>query len=85
MEQKIQKKFFIFHIISFEFGVKNSLNLEHDTCHWHSMCQQTPKRTHLQLGEIFFKSTSLRVMEKLDKSALMGIFQVLGTLSHVDF
>ena len=38
MEQKIQKMFFVSQIIAFELGVANSLNLEQDTCHRHSMC-----------------------------------------------
>ena len=29
MEQKIEKKFFVFQIIAFELGVANSYNLEH--------------------------------------------------------
>ena len=31
MEQKIQKKFFVFQINVFELGVANSHNLEQDT------------------------------------------------------
>ena len=38
MEQKIEKKFFVFKIIAFELGVANSLNLEHDPCHRQSLC-----------------------------------------------
>ena len=38
MEQKIQKKLFVFEIIAFELGVPNSCNIEHDTGHQHSMC-----------------------------------------------
>ena len=38
MEQKIEKKFFVFQIIAFELGVTNSHNLEQDTCRRQSMC-----------------------------------------------
>ena len=38
MEQKIQKKFFVFQILAFELGVANSPNVEQDTCHQQSMC-----------------------------------------------
>ena len=38
MEQKGEKKFFVFQIIAFELGVANSLNLQQDTYHRQSMC-----------------------------------------------
>ena len=38
MEQKIEKMFFLFQIIAFELGVANSLNIQYDTWHRHSMC-----------------------------------------------
>ena len=37
MEQKKEKKFYVFKIIAFELETTNSLNLEQDTCHWQSM------------------------------------------------
>ena len=76
----MEKKFFVFQIIAFELAVSNSPNLEKDTCHRRSMCEQTPLRFHLSLGEIFSKSNSLRMMKKLDKSVLMDISQVFVTL-----
>ena len=84
MEQKIEEKFFVFQIIAFEKEVANSDKLRQDTWHRQSMCQQTPRRFHLTLGETFSKSTSLGIMKKHDESALMHISQVFGTLSHVD-
>ena len=84
MEQKIHKKFFVFQIIAFELGVANSRDIEQDICHRQSMCQQTPLRFHLTLGEIFSKSTSLRMMRKHDKRTLMEVWKVFGTLSHID-
>ena len=85
MEQKIQNKFSVFQIIAFELGVENSHNLEQDTCHWQPVIEKTPLRLHLTLGEIFSKSTSLRMMKKLEKWALMEILQLFATLSHVDY
>ena len=38
MEQKIEKKFFVFHILAFELEVANSRDIEKDTCHRHSLC-----------------------------------------------
>ena len=79
MDLKNQKKFSVLKIIAIESGTKNSLNLEKDTCHWQSMCYQTPLRFNISPSEIFFKSGSLRVMRKYDEILLMQIFQVFGT------
>ena len=38
MEQKIQKKLFVFQIIAFQLGVANSRNIEQDTSHQQPMC-----------------------------------------------
>ena len=38
MEQKIDKKIFVFMIIAFESAAANSHNREQDTCHRQSMC-----------------------------------------------
>ena len=84
MEQKIQKKFFVFQIIAFELAVANCGNSEQDTCNWRSIRQQTPLRFDLTLGETFSKSTSLRIMEKHDKTAVMEILQAFWILSHAD-
>ena len=42
-------------------------------------------KMNLILGETFSKPISLRMMKKHDKSSLVNIWQVFGTLSHVDF
>ena len=38
MEQKTEKKVFIFKVIAFEQITANSQNPEHDTCNRQSMC-----------------------------------------------
>ena len=38
MEQKIEKKFFVFQVIAFQLGVANSRNIEQDTCHQQPIC-----------------------------------------------
>ena len=80
MEQKYPKKFSILKIIAFESGSTNSLNLEKDTCHWQSMCYETPLRFNISLREIFSKSGSPRLMKKYDESALMPVLQEFGSL-----
>ena len=80
----MEKKFFVFQIIAIELGVANSRNVQQDTWHRQAMCQQTHQSFHLTLGETFSKSTSLRMLKKDEKIALMEISQGFGTLSHVD-
>ena len=67
-------------INSFESGMTNSHNPEQDTCHWQSVFYETSLRFNISLREIFFKSDSLRVMEKYDEGALLKILQECGTL-----
>ena len=80
IDLKNQKKFLVLKIIAFQSGSTNSLNLEKDTCHWQSMCYETPLRFNISLREIFSKSGSPIVMKKYDESALMQISQDFGTL-----
>ena len=80
LEQKKQEKVLLLKITAFELGTKNSQNPEQDTFYWQSMCYETSLRFNISLREIFFKSSSLRVMKKYDESALMPILQVFGTL-----
>ena len=79
MEQKVQKKFFVLKIITFESGTTNSHNPERDSCHWQSMCYETPLPFNISLREIFSKSRSLRGMKKYDESALMQILEESGS------
>ena len=80
MEQKNQKKWLVFKIITFESGTRSSHYPEQDICHWQSMCYETPLRFNISLREIFSKSGSPIVMKKYDESALMQISQDFGTL-----
>ena len=80
MEQNNQKNFLVLKIIAFESERANSHNPEQDTCHWQSMFYETPLRFKVSLREIFFKSGSLRVMEKQYESALAMILQEFGSL-----
>ena len=66
--------------IAIELGATSSVNLGRDTCHWQSMCYQTSLSFNISQREIFFKSDSVRVMEKYDESGLIYILQGFGTL-----
>ena len=78
MEEKLQKKGFVFHIMAFELGVSNSQNFEQDTCHRMSMCSQTPLKFHLTLGETISKLTSLRMMKNIIKAPSYTFRKYLG-------
>ena len=80
IDLKNQKKFLVLKIIAFQSGSTNSLNLEKDTCHWQSMCYETPLRFNISLREIFSKAWSPIVMKKHEESALMHISQDFGNL-----
>ena len=45
---------------------------------------KNPLRFYLTLAETYPKSTFLRMMEKHDKSTIIDILQVFGTLPHVE-
>ena len=79
-EEKNQKKFLVLKIIAFECETKNSHNSKDDTCHWQSMCYETPRRFNISLREIVSESGSLRVTKKYDESALTQILQEFRTL-----
>ena len=80
MEQKNEKKLLLLKVIAFAWETTNFHNLEEDTCHWQSVCYETPLRFNMSLREIFPESGSLRVMKQYDESALMMILQKFGTL-----
>ena len=80
MKQKNRKKLLGLNVIQFESGMTNSQNPEQETCHWQSMCQETPPRFNISLKEIFSKRGSPEVMKKYDESALMKISQDFGNL-----
>ena len=71
MEQKIEKILLVSKGIVFALGATNSQNPQEDTCHWQSICYETPLRFNMSLKEIFSRSASLRVMKKFDENALM--------------
>ena len=79
-EEKNQKKFLVLKIIAFEYETTNFHNSKDDTCHWQSMCYETPRGFNISLREIVSESGSLRVTKKYDESALTQILQEFRTL-----
>ena len=80
MAKKNEKTFFLLKIIGFESGTTNSLNLEKNTCHWQSIYYETSPRFNISLREIFFKTDSIRVMEKYYERNLSQMLQGFGTI-----
>ena len=80
MDWKNRKKFSVLKMIAIELATTSSLNLEKDTCHWHSKCYETSLKFNISLREIYLQSSSIRVTEKYDENTLMKILQVFGTL-----
>ena len=74
------EKVFGFEDNSLYSGPKNSQNPENDTCHWRSMCYETPLTFSTSVREIFPKWRCLREMKKHDESFLMQILQECGSL-----
>ena len=58
----------------------NFHNPEQDTCHWQSMCYETPLSFKISLKEILCKLGSIIVMKKYGESVLMQILQEFRTL-----
>ena len=80
MEEKNDKMFSVLKIMAFESERTNSHNPEQDSCHWQSMCYETPLRFNISLREIISESIFLRVMKKYDENGRMMILQDFGTL-----
>ena len=74
MEEKVEKKFFVFQIIVTDLAAANSHYYKENTCHRQSMCQQTVLRLHTSLEDTFSNSISPRVMKKYDKSVVVQIW-----------
>ena len=84
MEEKDEKKFFVFQIIVTDLAAASSHYYKENTCHRQSMCQQTVLRLHTSLEETFSNSISPRAMKKYDESVVVQIHAVFETPLRVD-
>ena len=85
MQQKIQKKFFLFETIASELVTLNCLYKEENTCNRHSVCWERLLRFSMSLTETFCKSIAFTVINKYGKAAAMQISTIFGHLYHVAF
>ena len=73
MEKKMQKKFFVFERITSEFVALNCLYQEENTCHRHSVFQETVLRFCILLTETFCNIIAFAVIKKYGKGAVLQI------------
>ena len=73
MKKKIQKKFFVFEIIPSEFVALNCLYQEENTCHRHSVGEETDSRFYISLIETFCKTIDFPVINKYGKGSVLQI------------
>ena len=73
MKKKIQKKFSLFEIITSEFLALNCLYQEQNTCHRHSVCEETVLRFCMSLTETFCQTIDFPVINKYGKGGVAEI------------
>ena len=81
MKKKIQKKRFVFEIITAEFVALSCLYQEENTCHRHSVSWETVVRFCTSLTENFYKTIDFPVINKYGKEAFFKVEQCLGTFT----
>ena len=73
MKKKIGKKLFFFEVILSEFVVLNCLYQKENTCHRHSVCEETVLRFCILLSKTFHKKIAFQVIHKYGKGAVLQI------------
>ena len=71
MAQTIRDMFLVSKITAFELVAVKSHCYEQNSCHGQLLCYQTVLRFQTSVRAIFSNTTSTRVMEKVDKSAVV--------------
>ena len=61
-QKKIKKKFLVSEITTCEMAAVNCLYYEGNTCHGHSMCEETVLRLCISVGEIFSNAIAFTVI-----------------------
>ena len=84
MEQKIRKSFLVSLIITSELVAVIFHNYKENTCHRHLLHYQTVLRFQTTVTATFFNTTSIRVMNKHDKSATVKIIAVFFSMLIVE-
>ena len=79
MQWKIQKKSFVFEIMTFEIVAVNSAYCCRNTCHRQLMREQTVLRFYIRLKVTFSNSIYLELTRKEGNSSAVLISGVFGT------
>ena len=85
MKKKIQIKFFVFEMLASEFITLNWLYQEENTCHRHSVCQETVLRFYISLTEAFCNTIVVTVIKKFGKQAALQFSTKFERIYHVAF
>ena len=81
--KKIEKKFFVFEIISSELLTLNILYEGENACHQQSMCQQTILGFSISLKETCSNVIISIMINKYGKGDVVQIATVFRTIFHV--
>ena len=73
MQRKYQRNIFVLDIIASELVALSSLYEEENTCHRHSVCQETVLRFSMSLRETYCKSIAFTAISKYGKDYAMEI------------
>ena len=85
MNKKIDKKRFVFEIVTSEFVALSCLDQEEITCHRHSVCSETVLRFCTSLTETFCKIIDFPVINKYGKEVSFKFEQCLGAFTMLLF
>ena len=83
MQNKIDKRFFIFGKIASELVPLNCFYEADNACHRHSMCYETVLGICLLLKETFSNGTTFKVINKYFKGAAIQIGILFRPIFHV--
>ena len=83
MQEKIQKKLFVFKIIPSKLVALNCLCSEDNTGHQQSMCQQTLIRLCIWLKQTFSDSITFKMIAKSGNGPVIQIATVFEPVYHV--
>ena len=71
MKKKAEKNFSVFEITGSEFFPLNCLYQQENTCHRHSVCEETVLRFCISLTETFCKAIACPVINKNGKGCAL--------------
>ena len=83
LKKKMEKKFFVYEISASDLVALNCLHYEGNTCHGHSMREQTVFRLCIWVREVFSNKIAFTVINDYAKVGVVQISTVLLPVPHV--